>query len=131
MPSRRVRVVLGWQRQHAPRVCAAFVGELHAVCIRGTPTLPALELLPSEKRNLTDGEKRPYTAKWWPSGARGALGSPYGDRDRTRVEHLQLHGNQVEKEAENEAGEAHKLRVEKTFPLAPTRARRTRPPTDD
>ena len=59
MPSRRARVVLGRRRQHAPRVCAALVGELHAVCIRGTPTLPALELLPSEKRNLTDDEKRP------------------------------------------------------------------------
>ena len=65
MPSRRVRVVLGWQRQHAPRVCAAFVGELHAVCIRGTPTLPALELLPSEKRNLTDDEKRPHSSESW------------------------------------------------------------------
>ena len=40
MPSRRARVALDWRRRHAPRVCAALVGELHAVYIRGTPTLP-------------------------------------------------------------------------------------------
>ena len=59
MPSRRARVVLGRRRRHAPRVCAALVGELHAVRIRVTPTLPALGLLPSEKRDLTGDEKRP------------------------------------------------------------------------
>ena len=61
MPSRRARVALGRRRRHAPRVCAALVGELHAVRICGTPTLPALGLLPSEKGNLTDDEKQPYT----------------------------------------------------------------------
>ena len=59
MPSRRARVTRDQRRRHAPRICVAFVGELHAARSRGTPTLPALELLPSEKRNLTDDEKRP------------------------------------------------------------------------
>jgi len=50
MPSRRARQ----RRRHAPRICAALVGELHAARSRGTPTLPALELrLPNEKGNLS------------------------------------------------------------------------------
>ena len=50
MPSRRARQ----RRRHAPRICAAFVGELHAARSRGTPTLPALESrLPNEKGNLS------------------------------------------------------------------------------
>jgi hypothetical protein len=42
------------QRRHAPRICAALVGELHAARSRGTPTLLALELRqPNEKENLS------------------------------------------------------------------------------
>ena len=77
MPSRRARVALGQRRRHAPRVCAALVGELHAVCIRGTPTLPALGLLPSEKGHLTDDEKQPgakkETATWASAPSPGAV----------------------------------------------------------
>ena len=54
--SRRARQ----RRRHAPRICAALVGELHAARSRGTPTLPALELrLPNEKGNLS-GETTIY-----------------------------------------------------------------------
>ena len=59
MPSRRARVTCDQRLRHAPRICVAFVGELHAARSRGTPTLPALGLLPSEKGNLTDDEKQP------------------------------------------------------------------------
>ena len=44
MPSRRARVTRDQRRRHAPRICAALVGELHAARSRGTTTLPALEL---------------------------------------------------------------------------------------
>ena len=43
MPSRRAHVAHDQRRRHAPRICAALVGELHAARSRGTPTLPALE----------------------------------------------------------------------------------------
>ena len=54
MPSRRARVTRDQRRRHAPRICVALVGELHAARSRGTPTLPALELRrPNEKGNLS------------------------------------------------------------------------------
>ena len=60
MPSRRARVAF-WLATTArsARLGAALVGELHADRIRGTPTLPALGSLPSEKENLTEDEKQP------------------------------------------------------------------------
>ena len=54
---------LQWQSR-APRVCVAFVGELHAACSRGTPTLPALELRrPNEKGNLMGETTVPWQSQ--------------------------------------------------------------------
>ena len=75
------------QQVHAPRVCAALVGELHADRIRGTPTLPALGSLPSEKENLTEDEKQPGHFNPYPlrlCGQQARATSKHGNQQELR-----------------------------------------------
>eukprot|EP00964_Phaeocystis_antarctica_P139804 scaffold104610_cov70-Phaeocystis_antarctica.AAC.1 len=44
MPSRCARIA-DMQQRRTPRICGAFVGELHTDRSRGAPTLPTLDVL--------------------------------------------------------------------------------------